>query len=119
VGDVTGRDVDEMVYKLNFIDGQWSTDGDDLADAAQRAVTHKFGAKMQEALELINTGVATTSREVAEYLVVPEATARKYLSRLATERGLIERTGVGAYGPVTVSQLSQDAVDAEMLATTV
>ena len=31
---VTGRDVDEMVYKLNFVGGQWSTDGDDLAVAA-------------------------------------------------------------------------------------
>lgn len=117
--NVTGRDVDEMAYKLNFVDGQWSTDGDDLAEAAQRAATHKFGAKMQEALELVNAGVATTSREVAEYLGVPEATARKYLSRLATERGLIERTSIGTYGPVTVSHLSHDAADAEKLLTTV
>jgi RecA-family ATPase len=112
--NVTGRDVDEMAYKLNFVDGQWSTDGDDLAEAAQRAATHKFGAKMQDTLELVNNGVVTTSREVAEYLDVPEGTARKYLSRLATERGLIERTGVGTYGPVTVSRPSQDAADTEL-----
>ena len=117
--NVTGRDVDEMVYKVNFINGQWSADGDDLAEAAQRAATHKFGAKMQQALELVNTGVATTCREVSEYLDIPEATARKYLSRLAGERGLIERTGVGTYGPVTVSQLSHGAKSGEMLAATV
>jgi hypothetical protein len=89
---VTGRDVDEMVYKLNFVDGQWSTDGQDLAEAAQRATTNRLGSKMQEALDLINSGMATTIREVAGFLEVPDSTARKYLSRLATERGLIQRT---------------------------
>lgn len=117
--NVTGRDVDEMVYKVNFVDGQWSADGDGLAEAAKRATTHKFGANMQEALELVNAGVATTIREVADYLEVTEVAARKLLSRLATDYGLIERTGVGTYGPVTVSEVSQDAVDDEMLAATV
>ena len=117
--NVTGRDVDEMVYKVNFVDGQWSADGNDLAEAAKRAATYKFGAKMHEALELVTSGLAATSREVAEYVGVPEATARKYLSRLATQHGLIKRTGVGTYGPVTVSQLSHDAADDEMPAVTV
>ncbi len=54
-----------------------------------------------------------------EYLAVPEATARKYLSRLASERALIERTGVGTYGPVAVSQVSQEAAGAEMATATV
>jgi hypothetical protein len=117
--NVTGRDVDEMVYKVDFVDGQWSADGDDLAEAARRAATHKFGAKMQQALELVNTAVATTCREVSEYLNIPEATARKYLSRLTSERGLIERTGVGTYGSVTVSQLSHGSKSGEMLAATV
>ena len=116
---VTGRDVDEMVYKLNFVDGQWSTDGQDLAQAAQRATTNKLGPKMQGAVDLINTGVATTIREVAEYLGVPDATARKYLSRLSTEHGLIQRTGNGTYGPVTVSQLSQEAMNTEKVLTSV
>lgn len=106
--NVTGRDVDEKVYKLNFENGHWSTDGEDLAEAAHRAQTIKLGATMQGALELITEGFATTSREVAEYLDVSEQTARKCLSRLATERGLIERTGTGTYGPVTVSQLSRE-----------
>ncbi len=105
---VTGRDVDEMVYKLNFVDGSWSTDGGDLAEAAQRATTTKLGAKMQQALELVQTGVATTSGEIAEFLGVSDSTARKYLSRLVSDHGLIERTGTGRYGPVTVSQLSQE-----------
>lgn len=117
--NVTGRDVDEMAYKVNFVDGRWSADGDDLAEAAHRATTYKFGAKMQEALELVTSGLATTSREVAEFVEVPEPTARQYLSRLATKHGLIERTGKGTYGPVTLSQLSQDAAGREMLAATV
>jgi response regulator of citrate/malate metabolism len=116
---VTGRDVDEMVYKLNFVDGQWSTDGQDLAEAAQRATTNRLGSKMQEALDLINSGMATTIREVAEFLEVPDSTARKYLSRLATERGLIQRTGNGTYGPVMVSQLSQEAMNTEKVLTSV
>lgn len=110
---VTGRDVDEQVYKLNFVGGQWSTDGGDLAEAARRTTTRKFGAKMQQALELVESGNATTIGEVAEYLEVPDATARKYLSRLASEYGLIERTGTGQYGTVTVSQVSQEAPSSE------
>jgi RecA-family ATPase len=115
--NVTGRDVDEMIYKLNFVNGHWLTDGDDLAEAAQRATTKKFGPKMQETLDAVNAGLATTSREVAELLEVPEPTARKYLSRLATEYRLIERTGIGSYGPVTVSQPSQAAASGEELLT--
>lgn len=114
---VTGRDVDEMVYKLNFVGGQWSTDGGDLAEAAQRATTKRFGPKMQAALELVNFGTATTISGVAEYLGVSDATARKYLSRLASDYGLIERIGPGQYGPVTVSQVTQQAPNAEELLT--
>lgn len=106
---VTGRDVDEMVYKLNFVGGHWSTDGGDLAEAARKSATRKFGSKMQVALELVESGNATTISEVATFLEVPDGTARKYLSRLASEYGLIERTGTGKYGPVTASQLSQKA----------
>ena len=110
---VTGRDVDEMVYKLNFVGGHWSTDGGDLAEAARRTTMRKLGVKMQQALELVNSGMATTIGEVAEFLEVSDATARKYLSRLASEHGLIERTGTGQYGPVTVSQVSQEAPSGE------
>jgi len=110
---VTGRDVDETVYKLNFVGGQWSTDGGDLAEAARRSTTRKLSAKMQETLELVDSGMATTSTEVAEYVGVADSTARQYLSRLASVHGLIERTGTGKYGPVTVSQVSQRAPSSE------
>jgi hypothetical protein len=110
---VTGRDVDEMVYKVNFVGGQWSTDGGDLAEAARRATARKFGLKMQETLDLVKSGLATTISEVSEYVGVSEATARKYLSRLASDYGLIERTGTGQYGPVTVSQVPQQALSTE------
>lgn len=115
---VTGRDVDEMAYKVNFADGRWSADGDDLAEAARRATTYKFGPKMQEALELVTAGLATTSREVAEFVEISEPTARQYLSRLATKYGLIERTAKGNYGPVMVSQLSQDVAEDEIVSAT-
>jgi predicted transcriptional regulator of viral defense system len=72
---------------------------------------------MQEALELVKSGTATTIGEVAEYLEVSDGTARKYLSRLASEYGLIERIGTGQYGPVTVSQVSQEAPSSENLLT--
>ncbi|AQA02106.1 hypothetical protein BVC93_06325 [Mycobacterium sp. MS1601] len=114
---VTGRDVDEMVYRVNFVNGRWSTDGGDLAEAAQRARTRRFGPKMQEALDIVNSGVASTSSAVAEYIDVPEGTARKYLSRLASDYGLIERIAHGQYGPVTVSQVPQDAPSTEELLT--
>jgi RecA-family ATPase len=110
---VTGRDVEETVYELNFVDGRWSTDGADLAEAARRTTTPKFGAKMEQALELVNTGVATTIGDVAQFLDVSGATARKYLSRLASEYGLIQRIGSGQYGAVTVSQVSQEAPSSE------
>jgi RecA-family ATPase len=113
---VTGRDVDEMVYQLNFVDGQWSTDGGDLAAAAQRATTNRFGATMQQTLEVVSAGVATTISEVAQFVGVSDGTARKCLSRLASDHGLIERTGKGKYGPVTVSQLSQEGLCSEDLA---
>ena len=115
--NVTGRDVDETIYNLNFVNGHWSTDGDDLAEAAQRATTKKFGTKMQETLDAVKAGVAKTSREIAELLGIPEPTARKYLSRLATEHALIERTEIGTYGPVTVSQPSQVAASGQELRT--
>jgi predicted transcriptional regulator of viral defense system len=61
----------------------------------------------------VHSGLATTIAEVADYLGVSDGTARKCLSRLASEHGLIERTSTGQYGPVTVSQLSQDALASE------
>ena len=51
---------------------------------------------MQEALELVASGMTTTIREVAEFLGAPEGTARKYLSRLASDYGLIDRTNTAS-----------------------
>jgi hypothetical protein len=105
---VTGRDVDEMVYKVVFADGKWKADGTDLSDAARRATEDRFSEKMRAVLELVNSRASTTAPETAAVLEIPEATARKYLSRLAVDHGLIQRTATGTYGPVTVSQVSRD-----------
>lgn len=105
---VTGRDVDETVYKVAFDDGRWMPDGDDLAEAAKRANEPKLSEKMLAVLDVITKGEATTAPEVTEQLGIPDSTARKYLSRLATQHRLIERSSFGTYSPVTPSQLSQD-----------
>ncbi|WP_181024900.1 AAA family ATPase [Mycobacterium kansasii] len=105
---VTGRDVEEMTYQLSFADGAWTADGGSLAAAAVNATRRKLGEKMQQVLELVNARPETTAAEVVIQTQIPHATARQYLHRLADEHGLITRLSTGAYGPVTVSQVSRE-----------
>jgi AAA domain len=105
---VTGRDVEEMIYSLTFIDGVWKADGSDLAAAANKVTEHKLGEKMCGVLDLVNVRVETTAADVVAKLGISDSTARQYLGRLADKHGLIDRISTGVYGPVTVSQVSQD-----------
>ncbi len=105
---VTGRDVEEKVYALTFVDGVWKADGTDLAAAAQKVAEPKLGEKMGAVLELVNSRTETTAADVVANLGFTDSTARQYLHRLANEHGLITRISTGIYGPVTVSQVSQD-----------
>jgi len=107
---VTGRDVDEMVYHVTFVDGKWKADGSDLSDAARKANEGNLGDTMRAVLQLVNARSSTIAADVVDTLGLKEDTSRQYLRRLA-ERGLIERIGTGAYGPVTVSQVSQVSRD--------
>jgi hypothetical protein len=103
---VTGRDVDEMVYKVIFADGKWKADGNDLSDAARKVSEEKLSDAMRSVLQLVNARRSTIAADVVDELGLKEDTSRQYLRRLAG-RGLIERIGTGAYGPVTVSQVSR------------
>jgi hypothetical protein len=105
---VTGRDVEEMVYSLIFVDGVWKADGTDLAAAAQKVTERRLGGKMSAVLDLVNTRTTTTAADVVADLDFADTTARQYLHRLANEHGLITRISTGIYAPVTVSQVSQD-----------
>jgi RecA-family ATPase len=106
--NVTGRDVEEMTYQLCFVDGVWKADGQELAAAAVKATERKLGEKMRQVLELVNSRSQTTAADVVIAMQISHSTARQYLYRLADEHGLISRLTTGAYGPVTVSQVSRD-----------
>lgn len=106
---VTGRDVEENAYPLAFTDGVWTVDGTDLADAANKMTERKLGAKMIAVLHLVNSRDRTTASDVVDAaLDITGDAARQYLRRLADEHKLITRISAGSYGPVTVSQVSQD-----------
>jgi RecA-family ATPase len=105
---VTGRDVEEMTYQLCFVDGVWKADGQELAAAAIKATERKLGEKMRQVLELVNSRSQTTAADVVVAMQIGHSTARQYLYRLADEHGLITRLSTGAYGPVTVSQVSRE-----------
>lgn len=92
---VTGRDVEEMVYAVNFANGKWAANGMNLAEAAQRAAACNLGDGMRAVLELVNSRKITTSADVVEHLGQKEATARQYLKRLADDHNLIWRVGLG------------------------
>ena len=44
---VTGRDVEEMVYAVNFANGKWAANGMNLAEATQRAAACNLGDGMR------------------------------------------------------------------------
>jgi RecA-family ATPase len=104
---VTGRDVEEMVYSLTFVDGVWKAEGTNLAAAAKKVAERKLSAKMRGVLELVNSRAQTMAADVVANLSISDSTARQYLRRLADEHRLITRINTGVYGPVTVSQVSQ------------
>ena len=106
--NVTGRDVEEKVYSLLFVDGVWKADGGELAAAAIKATERKLGEKMRNVLELVDSRSQTTAADVVIHMGIGHSTARQYLHRLANDHGLITRLATGAYGPVTVSQVSRE-----------
>lgn len=105
---VTGRDVDEMVYSVTFMEGKWHAADGSLSAAAKKAGEPQLSDKMVAVLEFVNARELTTATDLVENLPdIKGSTARQYLNRMAS-RGLIRRIAAGVYGPVTVSQVSQE-----------
>ena len=102
---ITGRDVDEMVYSVNFMEGKWHAADGSLGAAAKKATEPQLSEKMVQVLELVNSRDCTTAADVVQTLShIPAGTARQYLARL-TDSGKIRRMGEGVYAPVTLSRV--------------
>ena len=85
----------------------WKADCGELSAAASKVAERKLGENMRKVLQLVNSRSQTTAADVVIHLGIEHSTARQYLHRLANEHGLITRLTAGAYGPVTVSQVSR------------
>jgi hypothetical protein len=106
---VTGRDVPEAEYALQFTDGHdWRLDGDDLVDAAKRA--QKVRATSRATTNLGDTAIdvilyayahpdGVRPAEVAKALKMDPKAAQVYLAR-AFEAGRLARPQRGLYTPV-------------------
>jgi hypothetical protein len=99
---VTGRDINEGAYALNFDGGVWSLEGGnlDLAAKAARALHRTEGSLGPASRDLIaavdSAGGPVSPADVAEAVGIDNDTAGKYLRRLAAA-GHIERQGRGLY----------------------
>lgn len=101
---VTGRDVSEGAYALNFDAGVWTLEGGNLAAAAQASIArraeHGLGDRSAEVVAFVNSGAEhVRAAKVAGHLGVNEKTASTYLARMA-DAGRLDRISRGLYGPV-------------------
>lgn len=101
---VTGRDVAEGEYAVQFTGALWQLDGGDLASAARQAATRRTTDGLDDRSRAIVAFVGehpqgVRAGDVATAIGVDAAQARQYLSRLAdTDR--IARAARGLYTPV-------------------
>lgn len=111
---VTGRDVDEKIYKVVFSEaGKWEAGGSDLAEAARKVSEDRFGVQMKKVLAAVEQWKGPISpKEVSVVCGISVGTARKYLSRLHGH-GLIRRIAAGSYEAVSVSDVSCDGAAAD------
>jgi len=101
---VTGRDVPEGEYAVQFKDGHyWTLNGPDLAAAAKVAQSARAAAGLGDRSAAVVALVAqlgrATANDVAAHLNMDLHSARTYLSRLAGNNRLA-RLDRGLYGPV-------------------
>jgi AAA domain len=114
---VTGRDVREAEYALEFRDGyRWQLDGDDLAAAARqaqkvRATTRATTAVGERMIDVVLYAYAhpegVRRGDVAKALEVEPDTAGVYLSR-AVELGRLQRAARGLYTPIGVTSVTSN-----------
>ena len=109
---VTGRDIPEGEYALQFADGcNWNLDGADLAEAAARAretrVSAGLGDRSAEIIAFVAANPPHVRAGEVEEKFGPDA--RRYLKRLA-DTGRLRRLSRGIYTAVpseSVSHVSQ------------
>jgi hypothetical protein len=102
---VTGRDVIEAEYALNFNEGSWQLMGDNLQAAQSHATqirdTLGLSQSMAEVISYVLLAPEpVTPKQVAEACGLSVDTAKTYLSRAVQSDRLI-RTSRGHYSPVT------------------
>lgn len=103
---ITGRDVPESEYAVQFNGGQstWTLDGNELADAARKAAeartTAGLGDRSSEIIAHVNAHPeGVRAADVASELDIDPKDAGTYLLR-AEKAGRIRRAERGLYGPV-------------------
>jgi hypothetical protein len=109
---VTGRDVAEGEYALQFVDGcQWDLDGADLEEAAARAREARLSGGVSDRSAEIIAYVAANPPHVRAGEVEEKfgQDARRYLKRLA-DSGRLRRLSRGLYTSVPSVPSSQSQV---------
>jgi len=101
---VTGRDIEDSEYALNFDSGTWILDGGGL-EASARAVgikrkTDDLGDVSSQIVRYVNAHYeGVTPAEVAEALNLDRDITQRYLSRCVKAEKIL-RPGRGVYAPV-------------------
>jgi len=109
--NVTGRDVVEAEFALNFNEGHWQLMGGDLQSAQTHAIqirdTLGLGVSMAEVVSyVVGAGSPVTIKQVSEACHLSQDTAKTYLVRAVNSERLT-RTSRGHYAPVTSVTLSR------------
>lgn len=113
---VTGRDVVEAEYSVTTADGNWTLDGNDLNEAADKAQqgrnTANLGDRSSEIVGIVSEhpdGIGPSA--VGERLGITPSNATTYLRRLE-DAGRIAKASRGRYTPVTsVTSVTLDGLD--------
>jgi hypothetical protein len=110
---VTGRDVVEAQYAVNFRAGAWSLDGDDLAEAranvARRADAAALSGRSADIIEFVRQHPEGVRAADVTGKFGPDAA--RYLLRLA-ESGRLAKPKRGLYVVSKVSEVSDSQVNA-------
>jgi RecA-family ATPase len=97
---VSGRDVTEATYAMNFANGQWFPAGGDLAQAAEKAKESERGELAHSIVQYVNTRPATMAQHIVDKFGITADAARKQLAR-AHDAELIGKSRQGVYIPLS------------------
>ena len=97
---VSGRDVPEGSYEMNFSNLLWLPAGGDLAKAAEKARESQLGELALQIAQFVNIRPATIATEVMMKFGISRDAAQQHLSRLY-RNGDIHKSGTGVYVPLS------------------